>query len=450
MADRVDDLSGELLEALRTALDAAEPERVRHLFADLHPADQAELYRFLGGDERRELLAALDDRLAPEFLSYADEELRPEIAQALGPEKTALALAELESDDAIAFLEDLDDALQLRVLAALPATERSEVERSLAYPEYSAGRLIQRAFVALPDYWVVGQAIDYLRNHEDLPDDFYDIFLVNARFEPVGSIPLSMVLRSGRSVPLRQLKAKQLHNFPATTDQEEVARSFRKYGLVSAAVVGERGRIIGVITVDDIVEVIEEEAEDDFLKLGGVSESDVFRPLWQTVKKRQPWLIVNMGTAIVAASVIAQFEASIEAIVALAVLMPIVASMGGNSGSQTLTIIVRGLATGEVTAANVRRVFFKELGVGLANGASFLVLGAIVALLWFGMIELALVFGLALLVTLFFAACIGVLIPLTLQRFGVDPAVASAVFVTTVTDVFGFFTFLGVATLVLF
>jgi magnesium transporter len=449
MADEANDLQGEPLAELRLALDAGDAERVRALLSNLHPADQAELYRFLDGDDRTAFLAALGDALEPEFLSYVDEELRGEIARTLGPERTAQALAELESDDAIAFLEDLEDADQLLVLAALPAAERREVTQSLAYPEYSAGRLIQRDFVALPDYWVVGQAIDYLRNHEDLPDDFYDIFLVNPRFEPVGSIPLSMILRSGRSVPLRQLRTKELRTFPATADQEEVARAFRKYGLVSAAVVGERGRIIGVITVDDIVTVIEEEAEDDFLKLGGVSESDVFRPLWQTVKKRQPWLIVNMGTAILAASVIARFEASIEAIVALAVLMPIVASMGGNSGSQTLTIVVRGLATGEVTTANAWRVFFKELGVGLANGASFLVIGILVALLWFRMVDLALVFGLALLVTLFFAACIGVLIPLTLQRFGVDPAVASAVFVTTVTDIFGFFTFLGVATLVL-
>jgi magnesium transporter len=451
MADETDDRDEIEIafEAVRDALEAEEPARAAALFAQEHPADQAELLRFLSDDGRRTILHELAERLDPEFLSYTDEELRPLVADTLGAARTALLLAELESDDAIAFLEDLEDAIQLEVLAALPAAERTEVERSLAYPEYTAGRLMQRAFVALPDYWVVGQAIDYLRKHEDLPDDFYDIFLVNPRFEPVGSIPLSMILRSGRSVPLNQLRSKELRSFETTADQEDVARAFRKYALVSAPVVGERGRLIGVLTVDDIVEVIQEEAEDDFMKLGGVSESDVFRPLLRTVRKRQPWLIVNMVTAIVAASVIAQFEASIEAIVALAVLMPIVASMGGNSGSQTLTIVVRGLATGEVSSANAWRVFRKELLVGLANGCSFFVIGAIVALVWFGLPNLALVFGLALLVTLFFAACIGVLIPLTLQRFKVDPAVASAVFVTTVTDVFGFLTFLGVATLVL-
>jgi len=449
MAEDVAGVDETLLAELEDALREATPERVRHRIAALHPADQAELLRFLSPEARVAFVDQLEDALDPEFLSYVDEEFRADLARSLGPERTATALARLETDDAIAFLEELEDAQQLQVIAALPLSERHEVEKSLQYAEESAGRLMQRGFVALPDYWVVGQAIDYLRNHPDLPDDFYDIYLVSPRFEPVGSIPLSMVVRSVRSTPLRHLRAKELRIVNARDDQEDVARRFRKYGLVSAPVVAERGRLIGVITVDDIVDVIEEEAEDDLLKLGGVSESDTLRPLAATIRKRQPWLVANLATAILAAGVIAQFEASIEAIVALAVLMPIVASMGGNCGSQTLTIMVRGLATGEISGANAWRVLRKELAVGLAHGTTFLIVGALVALVWFGYPELAVVFGVALFVTLFFAAFVGVLIPLALQRLKVDPAVASAVFVTTITDVFGFFTFLGVATLVL-
>jgi len=449
MAEDAGSVDETLLAEVEEALEADAPERVRAPIEGQHPADQAELLRFLSPELRAAFVDRLEDALGDAFLSYVDEEFRADIARALGPERTAAALAELETDDAIDFLEELEDAQQLQVLAALPLSERQEVERSLQYAEDSAGRLMQRAFVALPDYWVVGQAIDYLRNHPDLPDDFYDIYLVSPRFEPVGSIPLSMVVRSVRSTPLRQLRTTELHLIRAHDDQEDVARRFRKYGLVSAPVVAERGRLIGVITVDDIVHVIEEEAEDDILKLGGVSESDTLRPLASTIRKRQPWLVANLATAILAASVIAQFEASIEAIVALAVLMPIVASMGGNCGSQTLTIMVRGLATGEITAANAPRVLRKEFAVGLAHGTTFLIVGALVAFVWFGYPELAVVFGLALFVTLAFSALVGVLVPLALQRLKIDPAVASAVFVTTVTDVFGFFTFLGAATLVL-
>lgn len=449
MADELRHVDETLLDDLKTALAEGNGERVRFRLGALHPADQAEMLRFLEAGERRDLVDSLGEALDPEFLSYVDEEMRPEIAGSLGPERTAQALADLETDDAIAFLEDLDERRQLEVIAALPKSERSEVERSLQYPEYTAGRLMQRAFVALPDYWVVGQAIDYLRHQEELPDDFYDIFLVSARFEPVASIPLSMVLRSKRSTPLRQLRTKELHIIDAQTDQEEVARLFRKYGLVSAPVVAERRRVIGTITVDDIVEVIEEEAEDDILKLAGVSESDLFRPLTRTVRQRQPWLIVNLAAAVLAALVIAQFEASIEQLVALAVLMPIVASMAGNAGAQAMTVTVRGLATGEIGLQNMARFIRKELAVGLANGLSFLVLGALMVFFWFRFPELALVFGAALMAALAVGAAIGVGVPLILERLKADPAIASAVFVTTLTDMFSFFVFLGAATVFL-
>lgn len=419
---------------------------MRARLSDVHPADQAELLRYLEPHERGDVVGQMGAELNPEILVYIDPEIRPAIAASLGPAAIARLLANLEADDAIDFLEYLGDQEQLDILAALPIEERETVKKNLAYDEYTAGRLTQRAFVALPHYWHVGQAIDYLRTHPNLPDDFYDIYLVNARFEPVGSVPLSMVLRSQRTTALRDLKTRDLRSMRATDDQEVVARRFRKYALVSAPVIGESGRMIGVITVDDIVEVIEEEAEEDILKLAGVAESDVFSPAVTTARRRVPWLLVNMITAFAAASVIAEFEASIQELVALAVLMPMVASMGGNGGAQSMTVAVRGIATGEVTFANALRFLGKEAFVGFCNGSVFLAVGAAVALVWFGMLGLALVFGIALSLTLCFAAVIGVTVPLVLERFKVDPAVASAVFVTTVTDVFGFAMFLGLAT----
>jgi len=295
----------------------------------------------------------------------------------------------------------------------------------------------------------VGQTIDYLRASPDLPDDFYDIYIVNPRFEPIGSVPLSKVMRSRRGVLLTELKLKELHRIPVEMDQEEVGFQFRQYGLVSAPVVNESGRLLGVITVDDVVHVIEEEAEEDIMRLGGVSETDIFAPPLQTGLRRFPWLLINLGTAVLASVVIAMFEDAIEQVVALAVLMPIVASMGGNGGTQTVTVVVRALATHEITPANALRVLGKEFVVGGLNGLLFLVTGVLLAVLWFGDPMLGVLFGIALLITLVFAGLAGVAIPVVFDRLGVDPAVASGVFMTTVTDVVGFLSFLGLATLYL-
>lgn len=442
-------LTDELVAEVAQALEVGEQARAADLAARLHAADLADLLQLLEPEQRLALVRALGERIDPETFSYLDETVREEVLDALGIERVAEIVSALETDDVVDLLEELEEEEQAKILSRLPPPERIAVEQQLAYPEESAGRLMQREFVAVPEYWLVGQTIDYLRATPDLPDEFYDIFIVDPRMRPVGGVPVSRVLRSNRAVPLRELRLKEIRAIPATTDQEEVAFLFRQYGLVSAPVVDGDGRLIGVITIDDVVEVMQEEAEEDLLSLGGVHETDVFvRPL-DTVKSRATWLFVNLITAIVASLVISIFEEEIAQLVALAVLMPIVASMGGNAGTQTLTVAVRALATRQITPANAARVIVKELIVGALNGLIFCVVGAAVAWLWFNQVALATVFGLALVINLSAAALSGVVIPLTLHRLGLDPAVSSGVFLTTVTDVVGFFAFLGLARYVL-
>jgi magnesium transporter len=442
-------LSEEFVRTVGEALDEGEVGRAAELASSLHAADQADLLEQLGHEERTALVAELKANLDPELLTHLDETVREEVLEQLGPEETGAAIAQLPTDDAIEVLGDLDETEQIAILQTLPMPERAAVEQGLTYPEDSAGRLMQRELVAAPEFWTVGQTIDYLRAKPDLPDDFYDVYIVNPRFEPVGSIPLSKVVRSKRGVLLTELKLKELHLIPFDLDQEEVGFQFRQYGLVSAPVVDANRRLLGVITVDDVVHVIEEEAEEDILKLGGVQETDIFASPVQTVLRRFPWLFVNLGTAILASIVIAQFEDAIEKVVALAVLMPIVASMGGNAGTQTLTVVVRALAMKEVTPANAMRVLGKELLAGSFNGVLFMVSGMMLAFFWFGDPILGALFGIAMLITLVFGALAGVAIPVLMDRFGLDPAVVSGVFLTTVTDVVGFFAFLGLAALYL-
>jgi magnesium transporter len=443
------ELSDELIRSVDHALEEGEAARAAELALQLHVADQADLLEQLGREERTRLITEIKPRLDPELLTHLDEDVRAEVIDLLGPEEAGAAIAQLETDDAIDVLGDLDQAEQIALLQTLPLPERAAVEEGLTYPEDSAGRLMQRDFVVAPEFWTVGQTIDYLRANPDLPDDFYDIYIINPRFEPVGSIPLSKVMRSKRGVLLTELRLKELHLIPVDMDQEEVGFQFRQYGLVSAPVVNDAGRLLGVITVDDVVHVIEEEAEEDIMRLGGVIETDIFASPLQTGMRRFPWLLINLGTAILASVVIAQFEAAIQQVVALAVLMPIVASMGGNGGTQTVTVVVRALATREITPANAVRVLGKELLVGGLNGLLFLVTGVLVAVLWFGNPMLGVLFGIALLITLIFAGLAGVAIPIVFDRLGVDPAVASGVFMTTVTDVVGFLSFLGLASLYL-
>jgi magnesium transporter len=443
------ELTDALVDEVRDAVAAGNPDLTAALAGPLHAADLADLLERLDRDERSAVIGALGAAFDAESLAYLDEFVRDQVLEALGPAAAGEALAQLETDDAVEILADLDEAEQRAILESLPLPERAAIEQGLAFPEWSAGRLMQREVVAVPEYWTVGQAIDFLRAQPELPDDFYDIFLIDPRFKVTGDVPVSRLLRSRRALALADIKHRELRTFAATADQEEVARAFRRYALVSAPVVDGDGRLLGVVTVDDVVDVIEEEAEDDILKLGGVSEDDTYVPALQTSLRRLPWLGVNLFTALLGAFVITQFEGTIARMVSLAALMPLVAGMGGNAGTQALTVTVRSLAAGEITKGNAWRAIRKELAVGLLNGATFLVAGAALTLLWFREPVLAAVFGAALLLNLVVAAALGVTIPLLLHRLRQDPAVASSVFLTPATDAIGFLAFLGLASLFL-
>ncbi len=438
-----------LVRDLQTAVSVGDSEACITALRELHPADQADALELLPEEDCLRVFQMSGAVIDAETISYLDHEIRAHLLRNIGSREASEILEKLDTDDAVEVLSSIDIKDQAAILSALPKEERTAIQQGLNYPEDSAGRLMARAFVAVPDYWVVGQTIDFLREADDLPDDFLDVYIVNARYRPVGSVPISKILRSRRSVAMRDLAMTQVPVISADTDQEDVAFQFRQYDLVAAPVVGENGRLLGVITIDDVVDVIQEEAEEDILRLGGVNESDTFsRPL-KTVLRRLPWLVVNLATAVIASLVIANFEDDIAKMAALAVLMPIVASMGGNAGTQTLTVAVRSLATREITAANAFRVLLKEFGVGILNALFFMLAGIALAMLWFQDLSLAVIFGLATGITLIAAAVAGLIIPLFIDRLKLDPAVSSGVFLTTVTDVVGFFAFLGLASLLL-
>ncbi len=442
-------ISADLVRAASDALDAGNTEEARRLAVDLHEADLADLLEQLDREERLQLVAALGTDFDLEVLTYLDDWVREEIVEAMEPRHIASSLADLHSDDAVDIIEDLDEEAQQRVLAALPKAERLVLEESLSFPEDSAGRIMQRELLAVPSNWTVGETIDYMRAAKDLPDDFYDLYIVDPRHQPIGYVPLSRVLRTRRPVKLTEIMSDEMRTVPVAMDQEEVAYLFRQYGLVSAPVVDDAGRLVGVVTVDDVVHIIDEEAEEDLLKLAGVQETDLYSAVLDTTKARFTWLLVNLFTAVAASVVIGFFEDTLQQIVALAVLMPIVASMGGNAGTQTLTVAVRAIAMRDLAAGNALRFVGKELLVGLANGLMFAVTAGAVAWLWFDTPMIGVVIGVAMVINLVAAALCGALVPLGLEKVGVDPAVASSVVLTTVTDVIGFLAFLGLATLFL-
>lgn len=445
-----DALSPGFVRSVVDAVDRADAPQARELVLPLRPADLAELFELLRNEEREVLVGMLGSDLNPEVLSELDESVRDHVIELLDPKDIAAALTEMDSDDAVYLLEDMDEAEQRLILDQLPASERAALEQSLDYPDYSAGRLMQRELVAVPPYWDIGQTIDYLREAKELPDEFYEIFVVDAAYKPSGTVPLSRVMRTKRPVKISDIMETEQTLIPVGMDQEEVALQFSKYDLISAAVVDEAGRLVGVITVDDIVEVISEEAAEDIRLLAGVGEEAISDTVLQTSRSRVPWLLVNLVTAVIAASVIALFDGTIEQMVALAVLMPIVASMGGNAGTQTMTVTVRALATRDLVPFNASRTILREFWVGIVNGCIFaLLLGVLVALI-FGNQWLGVVFASAMMINLVVASLTGILVPLGLDKAGADPAVSSAVFVTTMTDVVGFFSFLGLAALVLF
>jgi magnesium transporter len=432
----------EILEAIRAGDGAA----IGRLTEDLHEADFADLIRALEPELRPIFIGLLGKDFDFAVLTELDETERVQILEELSPETVAEGVSELESDDAVYILEDLEKAEQDEILSKLPAPEQLVLKRGLEYPEESAGRRMQTEFIAVPPFWTVGQAIDHMREAEDLPDDFYEIFVVDPTYRPVGTVALNRLLRAKRPTPISDILDEDLEVVHATQDQEEVARLFERYNLVSAPVVDEAERLVGVITVDDIIDVIEEEADEDFRRLGGVGDEETSDTSLYVARSRIPWLLVNGATAFLSAAVIDLFGGTIEQMVALAVLMPIVASMGGNAGIQAMTVAVRSLASGE-SARPLGRSLARELVVGLLNGAAIATLVGLVAGFWFADPSLGAVIGIALIGNILTASLFGALIPVGLTKLRIDPAVASGVFLTTITDVVGFFLFLGLAAL---
>jgi magnesium transporter len=456
--EQVSDLETGIEQMIVEALADNDGVRVHEIVQALHPADAADLLEHLSPDDRRQAVDFLCPDFDPEILTELDETVRDQVVDCLGLENVALAVRELDSDDALEVVEELDEDEIQQVLDAIPIRDRTIIEEGLSYPEDSAGRLMQREVVTIPTFWNVGETIDFLRSSADqestaeatLPEQFYDLFVVDPTHKPVGTITLSRVLRAKRPLAVTDIMETDMKILPVSLDQEEVAFVFRQRDLVSAPVVDPAGRLVGAITIDDVVDVIHEEHEEDIMRLGGVQEDDLYDATVATTKARFSWLVVNLATAILASFVIGLFDATLEQMVALAVLMPIVASMGGNAGTQTLTVAVRALAMKELTPTNAARVIGKEALVGLFNGVLFAVLIGVVVRVWFGSLGLGVVIGLAMIVNMFVAGLAGTTIPLALNRLGIDPAVASSVFLTTITDVVGFFVFLGLAALFLF
>jgi len=437
------ELVGEVLDAVEEGDGAA----LESLLEPLHAADIADLFEQIDEDDRTAIISLVPQAMDGDVLSELDEAIRDEVIAALQPHDLAEAVRDLETDDVVDLVEDLDEPQAEAILAALDEPDRAAVKRALSYPEYSAGRLMQREVVIAPEHWTVGEAIDFMRSHDDLPEQFYHVILVDPKLKPVGYVTLGKILSSPRAVKLTEILEDSFRPMRVTQPESDVAYAFNQYHLISAPVVDDDDRLVGVITIDDAMTVLDEEAEEDIYRLAGVGEGSLTDRVIETTKGRLPWLAVNLVTAIIASLVIAQFESAIAQVVALAVLMPIVASMGGNAGTQALTVAVRALATKDLTGANAMRVVRREALVGLVNGVVFATVMGAVGTFWFDWPMLGAVIAAAMVINLVVAGLAGVLVPLGLERLGVDPALASGAFVTTVTDVVGFFAFLGLAVL---
>ena len=433
------------LARLRAHVEAGEAEDVADMVSPLHASEVGDVLESLDADERLYVVRALGDRFDFSILTEVDDAIRSDIVDALPHDEIARGVSSLDTDDAVYILEDIDAPIREEILAQLPAFERLSLRRSLDFPEESAGRRMQIEFIAIPPFWTVGQTIDYLRAEHDLPDEFFQMYVVDPGYNLLGTIALDKFLRSKRDVRIEELMSKNVITVDAAEDQEEAARVFERYDLVEVGVVDENGRLVGVLTIDDMVDVIHEEASEDMRLLAGVGDEEISDNVWGAVRSRTTWLVVNLLTAILASLVIGMFDATIQQMVALAILMPIVASMGGNAGTQTMTITVRALALRELDRRRIIRLVLRELGVSVVNGVFFALLIGVITALWFSNVELGSVIGIAMIVNMIAAGTSGILIPLALDRLKVDPAIASSVFVTTVTDVVGFFAFLGLA-----
>ncbi len=436
--------------AILYAVEVEDRAKLIELMEPLHAADIADLLEQINPYDRSRLIRLYDKEFDGDILSELDEAVREEVIGVLKPDILAEAVREMESDDVVDLLEDLEEPQQETILDALEDSERIAAEQALSYPENSAGRLMQREVVMAPEHWTVGQAIDFMRANDDLPDQFYHVILVDPRLKPVAQVTLGRLMATRREVALQDIAEEEFHIIPVDQDEEDVAYAFNQYHLISAPVVDVDGRLVGVITIDDAMVVLDEEYEEDMLRLAGVSdESSLSDSVAATSRRRLPWLGVNLVTAICGSLVISQFEAAIDQLVALAILMPIVASMGGNAGTQSLTVAVRALATRDLTGSNVGRVIRRELLVGMLNGLCFAIVLGTVGMMWFDSPLLGVVIGSALVVNMIIAGFAGTVVPVVLDRLGVDPALASGTFVTTTTDVMGFFIFLGLASVVL-
>ncbi|WP_037308224.1 magnesium transporter [Ruegeria halocynthiae] len=448
--DDVYALGRRTVAAILYAVDVSDRDKLTELMEPLHAADIADLLEQINPYDRARLIRLYDKDFDGDILSELDEAVREEVISVLRPDVLAEAVRDMESDDVVDLLEDLEEPQQEAILDALEDSERVAAEQALSYPENSAGRLMQREVVMAPEHWAVGQAIDFMRANDDLPEQFYHVVLVDPRLKPVAQVTLGKLMATRRDVPLHDIAEEEFHSIPVDQDEEDVAYAFNQYHLISAPVVDGDGRLVGVVTIDDAMAVLDEEYEEDMLRLAGVSdESSLSDSVAETSKRRLPWLAVNLCTAICASLVISRFEAAIDQLVALAILMPIVASMGGNAGTQSLTVAVRALATRDLTGSNVGRVIRRELLVGMLNGLCFAVVLGTVGMFWFDSPLLGVVIGSALVVNMIIAGFAGTVVPVVLDRLGVDPALASGTFVTTTTDVMGFFIFLGLASVVL-
>ena len=448
MRNEEGEIRPEFVAEITRCIKADDAPFLREVVGELHEADLGDLIAALDADDRVRLVELTGTDFDFSALNEVDTTVREEILEELEPETVAEGVRELESDDAVELLEGLDQEDQEEILEKLPPQEREDIERSLEYPEGSAGRRMQTEYITVGPDWTAGEAIDYMRNTPDLPNRFYEVYVVDARKRWQGAVPLDVLLRSRRPTPLKDLIEEDRRRVRVDDDQEVVARLFGKYNLVAAPVVDAEDRLVGVITIDDVVDVIEEEADEEIKALGGVtSDEELSDNFWTIAKGRFNWLLINLATAFLASSVLGLFEGQLEKMVALAVLAPIVASQGGNAATQTMTVAVRALATRELGSGNALRVTMREILVGLVNGLGFAVITGIIAMAWFQIPGLGFVIGLAMICNLVAGALGGILIPIVLEKMRADPAVASGTFVTTVTDVVGFFSFLGIATL---
>jgi len=445
--DNDDRLRPEYVRSVLDALQAGDAEGARALAEPLHPADLADLFEQVPGDCRAPLAHAVADLLDGDVFAEMNDWVREELMDQLTPDEVADIASELDTDDAVAIIEDMEADEQRAVLRALDPDDRAAIEEALGYPEESAGRLMQRELIAVPEHWTVGDTIDYLRHHDELTTDFWEVFVVDVGHRPVGTCQLSWILRTPSEVPIADVMKREQTLIPVDMDQEEVSLRFQKYALISAAVVDASGRLVGMITVDDVVHVIQEEAGEDALLLSGAGEGDINEPLRDTYKARVRWLIANLFTALVAATVISMFEGTISGMVALAALGPIVAGVGGNAGTQTMAVTVRALATNQLTKSNTVRSIGREVQVALLNGSTVAALIGGGVALWYGNPLLGGVIAAAMLANIIIAGLAGVLVPILLERFEQDPAVASSIFVTMTTDSIGYLSFLGLATL---